>query len=703
MLCSGSKLAHDRWSFAWGSSLPGASLPTDYFSTQPNNGHGIAVLLAADAGSTWRFLSCGWPPPALSLLAPVANNDHVSAATPTGLLDSFIAIDVLKNDSAPGSTISPASIAITAAPTHGQISFADRLHGGNLSYESWAYYDDENSPLGDGHASGLWGIVDPYGHLRLKITQYGDFGFNGDRNEVFFPPINRGGLGVYVTGDYALFIRLGVSDFSNFDPHDFDFQFGDRLQPGKVDSYDIPGLSAGTPFIAWIDNTVGSGTPDTMMIHVGPELLYSPDPEFIGVDTFRYTVKDENGLVSNEATVRVRVLRPPVEVRDASIQAIENTPVQVVHFYDNGGYIAHQITLTSPPAHGTAEILYLEGEVQLHYTPNPGYLGDDALRYTVKYAQSATSNEAAVDIHVIPVAPVAANDVAFAALNQPVSIPVLANDFDFDDGTLNPSSLAIASAPSHGTAIVRQTARGPRIVYRPNLNFLGGDEFSYTVRDNDGHLSNVALVTINPPPLVGDDFASAAENTPVAIDVFANDSQPYPQAALDPFSFAIVAAPARGSIELRQTSAGPVAVYTPRRGSPAKLVVDEPGDADDGVYSPGRLTLREAVKLANADGEPDAFAYTVQDNHGIVSNTAVVTVAVAANPTLITFAASFLAQGRRTIHLSHVGDVSEGNSRPWQSPAPSPSWVPRAVGASRWQGRAARAIYGCCWWELVAS
>jgi hypothetical protein len=69
-------------------------------------------------------------------------------------------------------------------------------------------------------------------------------------------------------------------------------------------------------------------------------------------------------------------------------------------------------------------------------------------------------------------------------------------------------------------------------------------------------------------------------------------------------------------------------------GVPAVLTVDSPLDRDDGNYSAGHLSLREAVQLANFD--PD--------------------------PTTIRFDRS-LATGRSsTLSLTHVGDVSEGNS-----------------------------------------
>ncbi|MDZ7268055.1 MAG: Ig-like domain-containing protein [candidate division KSB1 bacterium] len=88
--------------------------------------------------------------------------------------------------------------------------------------------------------------------------------------------------------------------------------------------------------------------------------------------------------------------------------------------------------------------------------------------------------------------PIAANNAATTTEATPVDIAVLANDRD-PDGTLAAATVAIASAPQHGSPCVNSSGI---ITYTPAAGFSGNDTFTYTVRDNEGALSNLATVSI---------------------------------------------------------------------------------------------------------------------------------------------------------------------------------------------------------------
>ena len=107
---------------------------------------------------------------------------------------------------------------------------------------------------------------------------------------------------------------------------------------------------------------------------------------------------------------------------------------------------------------------------------------------------------------------------------SPITINVLANDSDPDGDTL---SVTTTSTPSSGTATINADNT---ITYSPNQNFVGTDSFTYTVSDGNGG-SDTATVTIsinavNDPPIAADDSAQTQVNTPVTVDVLANDSDP---------------------------------------------------------------------------------------------------------------------------------------------------------------------------------
>jgi surface protein len=99
------------------------------------------------------------------------------------------------------------------------------------------------------------------------------------------------------------------------------------------------------------------------------------------------------------------------------------------------------------------------------------------------------------------VAPTAISDNLNIVENTKSIIAVLINDSD-SDGSLDLSSVAIISNTSQGTATVNPT-KG-EVTYTPNTDYFGVDSFTYTVADNDGLISNTAIVSIT----IGEDTDS---------------------------------------------------------------------------------------------------------------------------------------------------------------------------------------------------
>lgn len=141
-------------------------------------------------------------------------------------------------------------------------------------------------------------------------------------------------------------------------------------------------------------------------------------------------------------------------------------------------------------------------------------------------------------------APDAVDDSATTAVDTPVVIEVLENDTDAE-GNLDPASVVISVAPVSGTL---SDLGGGVFEYTPNAGFLGIDTFIYTVCDTLG-LCDSATVTINvvenTAPQAVDDLAAADEDTPVVIDVVANDVDA--ENNLDPSSVTVTDAPANGT------------------------------------------------------------------------------------------------------------------------------------------------------------
>lgn len=118
-------------------------------------------------------------------------------------------------------------------------------------------------------------------------------------------------------------------------------------------------------------------------------------------------------------------------------------------------------------------------------------------------------------------------DVLQHEVNEQVIIPVLENDVDADGDIL---SIESVSQPSNGVAGIRPDGD---VIYKPNQNFAGQDEFTYRVCDPSGDcdeatVSVQVLAPPNEPPVAEPDFVTLSEglNEYPFIPVLANDRDP---------------------------------------------------------------------------------------------------------------------------------------------------------------------------------
>ncbi len=111
-----------------------------------------------------------------------------------------------------------------------------------------------------------------------------------------------------------------------------------------------------------------------------PNLTYTPEPDFVGVDTFVFHASDTNGATSDgTATITVLSDITPPNAGGRGVVTIRDrvTPITLQGTDVGGGALAYAVS--TPPIHGT-----LTGTAPaLVYTPGPGYLGADAFDYTV--------------------------------------------------------------------------------------------------------------------------------------------------------------------------------------------------------------------------------------------------------------------------------------------------------------------------------
>jgi hypothetical protein len=251
----------------------------------------------------------------------------------------------------------------------------------------------------------------------------------------------------------------------------------------------VLGNDTGTgPFTALLDSGPANGT---LTLNLDGSFTYTPNTGFSGDDTFQYRANNAGGP-SFPATVTITVISnsAPVAINQ-SVATNEDTAkaITLAATDDNGDALTYSVVTS--PAHGT-----LSGMApNVTYTPAANYFGADSFTFKANDGL-ADSNVATVSITVNSVndAPVALDDTASTTRNTPVTINLIANDSDID-GTINPASVAITTAPTRGGTVTNNL--NGTVIFTPKRNFRGTDVFRYTVRDYDGALSNVATVRVN--------------------------------------------------------------------------------------------------------------------------------------------------------------------------------------------------------------
>ncbi|WP_052084267.1 Ig-like domain-containing protein [Dokdonia sp. MED134] len=263
----------------------------------------------------------------------------------------------------------------------------------------------------------------------------------------------------------------------------------------------------------------------TVVINPDGTVIYTPDPDFNGEDTFDYTVTVTNpdGTTTTEtATVTVTV-NPIADVVDDADTTPEDTPVNI-DVLDNDTFEGtnNEVTDVTDPANGTV-VINDDGTVT--YTPDPDFNGEDTFDYTVTTTNAdgtTTTETATVVVTVTGVDDVAA-DSASTDEDVPVEINVLGNDtFDANADV----AVTDVTDPANGTVVINPDGT---VIYTPDPDFNGEDTFDYTVTvtNPDGTTTTetaTVTVTVNPIADVVDDADTTPEDTPVNIDVLDNDT-----------------------------------------------------------------------------------------------------------------------------------------------------------------------------------
>ena len=259
---------------------------------------------------------------------------------------------------------------------------------------------------------------------------------------------------------------------------------------------------------------------------VGGQVAYVPDPDTHGVDTFAYAIDDGTGrTASASVVVTVTPVNDPPTAADDAATTAEDTSVTIdVLANDTDIDTGDTVGIDSFDVAGITDgTLTDDGGGQFTFTPDPDWSGTQTFTYTITDDAGATAT-ADVTITVTPDddPPTAADDTATTAEDTPVTIDVVANDTDPDTG----DTLTITAVDDGASGAT--TVAGGQITYIPDPDSNGADTFTYTIDDGSGRTATASVtVTVTPdndPPTATDDTATTDEDTPVTIDVLANDT-----------------------------------------------------------------------------------------------------------------------------------------------------------------------------------
>ncbi|RXG12996.1 gliding motility-associated-like protein, partial [Leeuwenhoekiella aestuarii] len=285
----------------------------------------------------------------------------------------------------------------------------------------------------------------------------------------------------------------------------------------------------------------GNTQPTNGSVTVNPDgtYTYTPEPGFVGEDSFEYTVCDDaNPSLCATGTVTIEV------IADSGNTTVANDDAYF-------GYIGEEITGNvlandSDPEGDAISVVgntsALNGSVSLGadgsltYTPNADFSGSDQFTYTIEDA-NGTQDTATVYISIDP-SPnggnviLAINDINDTFEGQPVSGDVGTND-ENPDGPVDSEVYTVLTQPSNGTLVFNADGT---YTYTPNDGFIGTDSFSYEVCDGGSpQACDSADVTIevipvgtpdNAAPVANDDTAITESDTPVDGNVLVNDFDP---------------------------------------------------------------------------------------------------------------------------------------------------------------------------------
>ena len=366
-------------------------------------------------------------------------------------------------------------------------------------------------------------------------------------------------------------------------------------------------------------------------------LTYTPDPNFIGLDSLTYFACNTFGFCPS-ATVYINVVlpsNPPVAENDV-FNIFENTTL--TNNVSGNDSDPDGDVLTYSVVNNTVDGTFvLNADGTFTFTPNLDFFGTVVITYEA-CDPAGVCDQATVSINVYPVntAPVAVDDNINVTINEVYNGDVSFNDIETDGDEI---TYTIVSNVTNGTLVFNADGT---FTYTPNADFLGTDSFTYSMCDPtelcDEATVFIEVVEVNDGPIATDDNYTIDEDQVLTDNVGANDTD----ADGDVLTFAVTTNVSNGTLEFMADGSF---TYTPNAEfsgtdlfsysvcDPSGVcdyadviitinaVNDIPDAVDDFIAAEEDDVVSNTVATNDTDAENDAITFTLVD--GVTNGTLV--------------------------------------------------------------------------------
>ncbi|MEM7790578.1 MAG: Ig-like domain-containing protein, partial [Verrucomicrobiota bacterium] len=465
---------------------------------------------------------------------------------------------------------------------------------------------------------------------------------------------SQGAVVVNADGSYQY---IPNSDFNGSDS--FDFTVSDGVEVSDAATVDLTVIAVNDAPIAVLQSLLleedaalpivltGSDVDDNPLVFavtvepsngtlsgIAPDLTYTPNANFFGIDAFSFTVADAEVISAPaEVSLNVTAVNDPPTTSEQSFNVQEDAQlVETLAAFDVEG-APLSFTLVQSATDG---ILNFNADGTFTYTPNADFSGFDSFSFNLSDGVAFTG-PVSVQLAIAAVndAPVANDDSASVDEDNTVILDVVANDTDVETDALSVSSL---DSFSNGTAALNPDGT---VTFTPDPNYFGVAGFSYTVTDGEStsELASVVVtvVAVNDTPRANAVAETVAEDQVVTSTLTGSDADG------DSLTFSLETASLNGTVDL---SVDGNYTYTPNPdfNGPDTFVFT----VSDGVLTSEAATAVITVQPVNdvpvaaaqslvfdednagpvlltgsdVDGDDLSFAISVQPTNGVLSGTA---------------------------------------------------------------------------------